>query len=172
MNFLYSECLMIFKVDILRARTKLLLFAFNIVPDLYAFKVIKNTFLWFAGMRFNVVLTYIKNGLYCDNLSKITIGKGSFLNKNVYFEGEGKVSLGCACQIGPYVQFVTTNHTDRKHDETLDIVVGNNVWIGAGSIILPGTIIGDNITIAAGSIVRGSLGDGKLWAGTLAEKKK
>ncbi len=34
-----------------------------------------------------------------------------------------------------------------------DVHIGNNVWIGAGSIILPGVTIGDNTVIGAGSVV-------------------
>jgi acetyltransferase-like isoleucine patch superfamily enzyme len=37
------------------------------------------------------------------------------------------------------------------------IVIGNNVWIGAGAIILPGTTIGDGAVIAAGTVVKGRI---------------
>ena len=33
------------------------------------------------------------------------------------------------------------------------MIIGDNVWIGGGSIILPGITIGDNTTIGAGSVV-------------------
>ena len=33
------------------------------------------------------------------------------------------------------------------------ITIGNNVWIGAGAIILPGVTIGNNVVIGAGSVV-------------------
>ena len=33
------------------------------------------------------------------------------------------------------------------------MIIGNNVWIGGGSIILPGITVGDNTTIGAGSVV-------------------
>lgn len=36
---------------------------------------------------------------------------------------------------------------------TAPVTLGNNVWIGGGSIILPGVTIGDNTTIGAGSVV-------------------
>lgn len=35
--------------------------------------------------------------------------------------------------------------------------IGNDVWIGGGSIILPGVTIGDNVTIGAGSVVTKSI---------------
>lgn len=37
------------------------------------------------------------------------------------------------------------------------MIIGNNVWIGGGCIILPGVTIGDNTTIGAGSVVTKSI---------------
>ncbi|WP_052433648.1 acyltransferase [Sulfurospirillum arsenophilum] len=172
MNFLYSEIGIIFKIDILRLRTKIFLFLFNILPDLYLLKIMKNFLLCLAGAKISLLFTYIKNGLYCDNLTNLKIGKGSFLNAYIYLEGNGKITIGKACQIGPSVKLLTTNHTNRENDEIQNITIGDNVWIGAGCIILPGTIIHDNMNIAAGSILKGDVQDGVLWAGTLAKKKK
>ncbi|PPB52034.1 acyltransferase [Campylobacter hyointestinalis] len=93
------------------------------------------------------------------------------MNKNVSLEGEGTVMIGDGVKIGPNVQFITTNHLNGN-DEVKDIYIGNNVWIGANCIILPGSIIEENINIAAGSIVRGKILDGKLWAGNPAIKKR
>ena len=33
------------------------------------------------------------------------------------------------------------------------VVIGDNVWIGGGAIIMPGVTIGDNVVIGAGSVV-------------------
>lgn len=135
-------------------------------------KILKNFLLCLAGAKISLLFTYIKNGLYCDNLKHLSIGKGSFLNAHVYFEGNGKITIGKACQIGPGVKLLTTNHTSREQDETHDITIGDNVWIGAGCIILPATIIQSNINVAAGSVLKGDIQDGILWAGNLATKKK
>ena len=45
------------------------------------------------------------------------------------------------------------------------ITIGNNVWIGAGAIILAGTTIGDNTVIGAGSVVKGDIPSGVVAAG-------
>ena len=37
------------------------------------------------------------------------------------------------------------------------IILGRNIWIGAGAIVLRGTIIGDNVVIAANTIVKGEI---------------
>ena len=46
--------------------------------------------------------------------------------------------------------------------------IGNNVFIGAGSIILPGVTIGNNVVIGAGSIVSKDIPDGFVAAGNPA----
>lgn len=49
------------------------------------------------------------------------------------------------------------------HFKTSPIVIGNNVWIAANSIILRGSNIGDNAVIAAGSIVKGTVPANTLY---------
>lgn len=45
------------------------------------------------------------------------------------------------------------------------VKIGNNVFVGANSVILPGTIIGDNVVIGVGSIVCGNIPSGGVYAG-------
>jgi len=48
------------------------------------------------------------------------------------------------------------------------VIIGNNVFIGAGSIILPNVIIGSNVIIAAGSVVTKNISDNSVVAGNPA----
>ena len=48
--------------------------------------------------------------------------------------------------------------------------IGSNVFIGAGTIILPGVVIGDNVIVGAGSIVTHNLDSNGLYMGTPAKK--
>jgi maltose O-acetyltransferase len=50
------------------------------------------------------------------------------------------------------------------------VTIGNNVFIGAGSIVLPGITIGNNVIIGAGSIVTHDVPDGTVIAGNPAVK--
>lgn len=50
------------------------------------------------------------------------------------------------------------------------IIIGNNVFVGLNSIILPNTIVGDNVVIGAGSLVRGTLESNSVYAGTPVRK--
>lgn len=46
------------------------------------------------------------------------------------------------------------------------VSIGENVFIGARTTILPGTNIGDNVIIAAGSVVKGAIPSDEIWGGT------
>ena len=50
------------------------------------------------------------------------------------------------------------------------VKIGNNVFIGARSIIMPGTIIEDNVVVGAGSVVRGKLERNGIYIGNPAVK--
>lgn len=53
-----------------------------------------------------------------------------------------------------------------------EIKIGDNVWIGAGVIILPGCNIGNNCVIAAGSVVNTDIPNNSMVAGIPAKIKK
>jgi len=96
------------------------------------------------------------------------IGRGNVLNC------EGMLYLGNNVEIGPYVSIYTINHTTiisgmKSKLKTVEpVLIGNNVWIGTHSIILPGVTIGDNTIVAAGSVVTHSFGDDNVIAGVPA----
>lgn len=85
------------------------------------------------------------------------------------------ISLGNHVTITGRVQFITHDGgvwVFRESDPLIDcfapIRVGNNVFIGFGSIILPGAVIGNNVVIAAGSVVRGVIPDNCVAGGVPA----
>lgn len=49
------------------------------------------------------------------------------------------------------------------------VIIGNNVFVGAKTVILPGVKIGNNVVIGANSTVAKSIPDGEVWAGTPAK---
>ena len=57
-------------------------------------------------------------------------------------------------------------------DVIAPIKIGNNVFIGHNTSILPGTCIGDNCVIGAGSVVRGNLECNSVYAGVPAKRIK
>ena len=90
----------------------------------------------------------IKKGIICD--------PGD--NLGTYINAYGGLEIGDNVEFGPNLTLVTTNHykyDQRKISKTKGVKIGNNVWIGANCVILPGTVIGDEVTIGAGCTISG-----------------
>ena len=156
-------------VDLPRLRTKLAMFFFHCIPDLYTLSVVRAMLMRAAGIALPVTAVYARSPLYIDRGSNLSIGRGTFINLGVYFENSALVSIGERCQIGPCCLFLTTNHREGR-DESLPVRIGNDVWLGAGVKVLPGAVIGDGITIAAGAVVSGEIRGGSLWGGVPAKQ--
>ena len=94
------------------------------------------------------------------NGGQLSIGDNCFINCNSYITVLGKTKIGNNCLIGPGVMVFDHDH-DYKASGGISsgkmicgtIEIGNNVWIGANSLILKGSKIGDNAVIGAGSII-------------------
>ena len=114
----------------------------------------------------------IESNFHCDNGRNIFIGKGFFGNFNLTILDVDKVTIGDNVFIAPNVQLVTVTHPlsarERRTWKLISspIVIGDNVWIGAGVIILPGVTIGDNSVIGAGSLVTKSIAPNMLAFGS------
>ena len=108
---------------------------------------------------------------YCDYGYNIHIGEGFFSNTNLVILDGAEVSIGNNVYIAPCVGIYTAGHpldVKRRNaglEYAYPIKIGNNVWIGAHSIILPGVTIGDNVVIAAGTVVNRDVPSGMLIAG-------
>ena len=89
---------------------------------------------------------------------ELTIGDKCFFNQNVSITCKASITIGNRCQIANNVVIVDHDHAGSEnwgsYVET-PVVIGNDVWIGAGAVILRGAVIGDKAVIGAGSIVKG-----------------
>lgn len=111
---------------------------------------------------------------------EILIGDDSTFSHHCTLVSMAKIEIGRDTLIGNNVSIYDHNHGFRKAGqpyreqgyEVAPILIGNNVWIGAHSVILKGVTIGDNAIIAAGSVVTGNIPAGELWGGTPAKKIK
>jgi maltose O-acetyltransferase len=102
---------------------------------------------------------HIKAPLFVDYGSHLRVGARTFINYNLTALDVAPITIGEDCQLGPNVQLLTPTHPvepqprrDRL-EAARPIVIGDNVWIGGGAIVLAGVTIGDNSVIGAGAVV-------------------
>lgn len=92
---------------------------------------------------------------------KITIGDKSAINPYCILQGNGGITIGNSTLIAANVAIFSANHVfsdpskqiQTQGETTKGVRIGNDVWVGAGSIILDGVDIGDGAVVAAGTVV-------------------
>lgn len=93
----------------------------------------------------------------------VHIGEGTFINYDCILLDVAKIRIGSKCQIAPRVSLLTATHPVDPGpradgwESGAPITIGDNVWLGAGVIVLPGVTIGDNSVIGAGAVVTGDI---------------
>ena len=87
--------------------------------------------------------------------SKIRIGKGVYLNRNVHIVAAAEVSIAWGTKIGWDVVIMDSDLHGHSGRPTMakPVVIEENVWIGCRAVILKGVRIGRGAVIAAGAIV-------------------
>ena len=87
------------------------------------------------------------------------LGKQVYANFNLTLVDDTTIRIGDYVMIAPNVTIATASHPiepelrKRVGQFNIPVTIGNNVWIGAGSVVLPGVTIGHNTVIGAGSVV-------------------
>ena len=114
---------------------------------------------------------YIETPFRCDYGSNIEIGEGFFANFNCTLLDCASITIGRDVLLGPNVSLFTAGHPVDPEirrsglEFAKPIVIGDNVWIGGGSIVAPGVTIGSNSVIGAGSVVTKDIPEGVVAVG-------
>ncbi|MEL6553418.1 MAG: sugar O-acetyltransferase [Cyanobacteria bacterium J06621_11] len=153
----------------MQKRAKHLMYKFNIsTPPQYLAeqqKIIRQLF-GSIGQPFTV-----NPPLYCDYGAHIFAGDNLYINHDCTILDCAEVHIGDNVLIAPKVQIYTATHpTDPQvrlsgKEFASPIHIGNNVWLGGGTIICPGVSIGDNTTVGAGSVVTKDLPSNAIAVG-------
>jgi len=103
--------------------------------------------------------TEIRPPLRVDYGRFIRIGARSFANFGLVALDVAPITIGDDVQIGSNVQLMTPTHPvdpesrRAKWEAAKPIVIGDNVWLGSGAIVLAGVTIGENTVVGAGAVV-------------------
>jgi acetyltransferase-like isoleucine patch superfamily enzyme len=92
----------------------------------------------------------------------------------------GPVTIGNHVNLAQGITVTALNHnfkdTSLRIDEqgfsTKPIVIGDDVWIGANAVILPGVTIGKHVVVAAGAVVTKDVPDNTIVGGVPAKEIK
>ncbi len=108
----------------------------------------------------------------------VIIGDNTWISHKAYIDSHSpaRVSIGENCFVTRNV--VILNHTDTKMGGPRniwkdiggnrvfgDVIIGDNVFIGVGAVIMPGVKVGNNVIIGALTVVTKDVPDGKIIAG-------
>lgn len=121
----------------------------------------------------------VNQPIYVDYGYNIYLADNSFINMHCTLLDTAPIIIGACTMIGPDVKIYTAIHaldgadrfwlesdgTAAVKTQTKPVRIGSYVWIGGGSIILPGVTIGDNVVIGAGSVVTESIPDNAIACG-------
>lgn len=120
----------------------------------------------FRGFLIKQIFDYVGENVNVEKNVFFGSGKGFKIGKNsglgLNSRLQGPLSIGENVMMGPEVMIFTQNHNynrtdipmiEQNNSEREPVNIGNDVWIGARAIILPGVNIGDGAIIAAGAVV-------------------
>ncbi|MGF0019152.1 sugar O-acetyltransferase [Sporofaciens sp. SGI.106] len=101
----------------------------------------------------------------------VHFGSGIYANSNLTMVDDGHIYVGDKVMFGPNVTVATANHPineelrGRALQYNKDVYIGENVWIDANVVIVPGVHIGKNTVIGAGSVVTKDIPDNVVAVG-------
>lgn len=121
-----------------------------------------------GGCKENV---WMERPVYFDYGKNTYVGENFYANTGCTILDGAKVTIGDNVFLAPYVGIYTAGHPVHSHPRNLGIeynfpvTIGDNVWIGAQSVINPGVTIGSNVVIGSGSVVTKDIPDNVIAVG-------
>lgn len=131
------------------------------------------------GIKGNPIGCYQKCTIFVDRGAELIIGNNVGISqtalictKKIIIENHVKIGGGVCIYDTDFHSLnpdIRKSSEDLKHRKQKEILIKENAFIGAHSIILKGATIGKNSIVGAGSVVTKSIPDNEIWAGNPAK---
>ena len=116
-----------------------------------------------------------------NGYGSLSIAEGTWVGQynNFRLAGSSQIRVGRDCLVSQFCSIVAANHSIKRNarikDQGIDakngsVVIGDDVWLGAGSTILPGVTVGNGAIVGANSVVSKDIPEYEIWAGMPAVK--
>lgn len=115
-----------------------------------------------------------------NGYGRIQIGARTWIGQyNNLRAGGGDIVIGDDCLISQFCNIVASNHAHargmRIQSQGADparrgVVIGHDVWLGAGCAIMPGVVIGEGVIVGANAVVTTDIPAYEIWGGVPARK--
>lgn len=133
-----------------------------------------------GGEKYNPIGFGGTVNIIAEKGSKITVGSGTGMS-NCTLYSRSSITIGERVLLGAGVKIYDTDfHSlnaehrltslDKQNTQNKPVVIENNAFIGAGTIVLKGVTIGEGAIVGAGSVVTKNISKGEIWAGNPAKK--
>lgn len=125
--------------------------------------------------------TILALGDTLNGYGELRIGAATWVGQynNLRLGGNARITIGSGCLVSQFCSIIAVNHDTRSGVSMVlagpdtrksGVTIGDNVWLGAGVTILPGSRIGDGAVIAANSVVLHDIPPDEIWAGSPARR--
>jgi acetyltransferase-like isoleucine patch superfamily enzyme len=127
---------------------------------------------------FLLFISYFKGGVYYARKVGVNVGEDCRIYTRNFGSEPFLINIGNKVTVTSGVKILThdgatwliTNKNGKRYQKYAEVNIGNHVFIGVNSIIMPGVTVGDRVVIAAGSVVTKSISSNSVVAGVPAKK--
>jgi acetyltransferase-like isoleucine patch superfamily enzyme len=149
-------------------------------------KILKNLWLWYVKQTLisrihgSEHIVDFRLPIFIEAPEKVSVAGALYIGPEAFWGAKGGLKIGKNVIFGPRVSIWTYNH-DYSSGESIpyggpdvlkEVIIEDNVWIGFGAIILPGTVIKEGAIIGAGAVVSGTVEPCAIYAGNPARQVK
>lgn len=146
-------------------------------------KISSKAFIRYSVIKGEVNIKTGANVFRANLIGKITVDEDSaIVGPYTYLHTVDKeVSIGKRCAIAPHTTIITSGHNRHLKPKSFSsggekteeaIIIGDDVWLGAGTIVVGGCRLENNVSVGAGAVLLGkTYGPDKFYSGVPAIEK-